>query len=306
MPPILNRREMLKLGAAAGLASLGAPSAFAMGETALGAKSLTMLSDGTLTLPFSFIYPDIPADELKAFMASHGMTGDALTPDCNVTLLRDGDRVVLFDVGAGANFMPTAGKLVESLAEAGLEPGDITDVLFTHGHPDHLWGLLDDFDEPLFPDANYYMNRIEWDYWRASDTLEKTPEARQSFVVGAQTRLAVLEDRINLFDYGAEVIPGVEAVDTRGHTQGHTSYMLHDGSQSVLVVGDVLSQAAVSFEKPSWHTGTDHEPETGAATRVKLLDRLTADKSRIIGFHLPHPGLGHVERSGDAWRFVAA
>lgn len=250
MSPILNRRRLLQLGAAAGLTALGAPRALALGEAALGTKTLTMLSDGTLTLPLSFIYPDVPTTELKAFMDAHGMTGDALTPDCNVTLLRDGDRLVLFDVGSGANFMPTAGKLLESLAEAGVEPGDITDVLFTHGHPDHLWGLLDEFDEPLFPDANYFINRIEWDYWRASDTLEKTPEARQSFVVGARNRLAALEDRINLFEYGAEVVAGVEAMDTRGHTQGHTSFMVHDGSQSALIVGDALSQAAISFEKP--------------------------------------------------------
>lgn len=305
MQSIITRRRMLQMSAGAGLAALTAPRAFALGEATLGSRTVTMISDGTLTLPLSFIYPNVPAEEIKAFLAAHGITGEALTPDCNVTLVRDGERAILFDVGSGHNFMPTAGKLVDNLAEAGVELSDITDVVFTHGHPDHLWGLLDEFDEPLFPDANYHMNRIEWEYWRAGDTLDKTPEERKSFVVGAQARLAALEDRINLFDYGAEVLPGVEAVDTRGHTQGHTSFMVHDGSESLLVVGDALSQAAISFEKPEWPSGSDHEPDVGAATRLKLLDRLAADKSAIVGYHLPHPGLGRVEKAGTAWKFVA-
>jgi len=305
MPIGVSRRTVLQLAAGAAAAFLAPRRAFALGETRFGEKRVLMLADGTLTLPLSFIYPDAPRDELTALLASHGITGEALTPDCNVTLVQDGERTILFDVGAGTNFMPTAGKLPESLAEAGVDPSQVTDVVFTHGHPDHLWGLLDEFDEPLFPEAEFHMNRIEWEYWRAADTLEKTPEERKTFVVGAQARLAVLEDRIKLFEYGAEVVPGVEAVDTSGHTQGHTSFMLHDGSQSLMILGDAISQAAISFEKPEWPSGSDHEPEKGAATRLRLLDRLSAEKSAIIGYHLPHPGIGRVEKAGAAYRFIA-
>ncbi len=305
MTRIATRRDWLKAAGALALAGAFPRTAMALGNFDFGARSITVLSDGNLVLPAAFLFPDLPKDEIDAFLAAHGLPTDALAPDCNVTLVRDADRTILFDVGAGPNFMPTAGRLTDSLAEAGVEAAEITDVVFTHGHPDHLWGLIDDFDEFVFPEARYRMNRAEWDYWRADDTLAKTPEARKSFAVGAQARLARLEDRIELFEPGEEVLPGVEAVDTTGHTQGHVSFMLHEGSDSLMIVGDALSQASVSFERPDWPYGSDHEPERAIATRLKLLDRLAGERSAIIGYHLPHPGKGRAERDGAAFRFVS-
>lgn len=299
-----SRREVLKLAGLAGVAAAVPGRALALGEAALGAKSLTMMSDGNLVLPIDFVFGEVPREEVEKLLTAHGDPTDALRPDCNVTLLRDGERVVLFDVGSGPNFMASAGRLAESMAEAGIDPSEVTDVVFTHAHPDHLWGLVDDFDELVFADANYHINRVEWEFWRADDTLSKMPEARKTFVVGAQSRLEILEDRINLFDHGAEVLPGIEAVDTSGHTEGHTSFAVWDGSQSVMILGDAITSAAVSFARPDWPSGSDHDAARGAQTRVRLLDRLAGEQTQIIGFHLPHPGLGRVERDGGAYRYI--
>ncbi|MBE72017.1 MAG: MBL fold metallo-hydrolase [Thalassospira sp.] len=304
-----SRRNVLKSSLA--LAGMGATGLFpgaasALGSLKLGASDITVISDGNLMLPLSFAFPDVSQDELVALLKAEGQPTDALLPDCNITVLRRGDRVVMFDVGAGPNFMPSAGKLMDNIDAAGVSPDEVTDIVFTHAHPDHLWGLIDDFDELIFADARYHMNRIEWEYWQAEDTLEKTPDARKSFVVGARNRMAFLEDRIELFDYDAEVVPGVEAVDTAGHTPGHTSFMIHDGSNSALVVGDAITNVAVSLIHPEWPSGSDQDAEKGIATRKMLLDRLAVDGSRIIGFHMPHPGLGVIERARPAYRFVVA
>ncbi len=304
----LTRRQMLMLGSSslAALAfGLSARQARAVGNATLGEAEVTIVSDGTLTLPLSFIAPDVPAADLQALLKANGMAGDAITPDCNVTFFRSGDRLAIFDVGSGSNFMPTAGDLLANMEEAGIDPAEVTDVIFTHAHPDHLWGLVDDFEELVFPDAAYYMGAAEWDYWRSGDTLDAMPEERKSFVVGAQNRLAFLEDRINLVKPGAEVIPGVEAIDTSGHTPGHLSYMLHSGADSMLVIGDAISNAVISFAHPEWPSGSDQDPQKGIETRTALIDRLAADKARIIGYHLPHPGQGMVEKDGTAYRFVS-
>jgi len=312
MPRILNaglsRREFVAGGAALLTAAAAGlkPSFAASGPIALGDLEVQVFSDGHLTLPMSFVLPKQSEEEIADLLTPYGLATDALTPDCNVTMLRSGDRLALFDVGSGANFQPTAGELLSALEDAGVTPSDITDVIFTHGHPDHLWGVLDDFDEPLFSEAQYWVPQAEWEYWRADDTLANTPEERKSFVVGAQARFEAIEDQVAMITPGMEVLPGVEAVDTSGHTPGHTSYMIHGGGESMLVVGDAISNAVISFERPDWHSGTDQDPEKGVKTRTGLLDRIATDKTKIIGYHLPHPGHGVAERSGTAYRFVAA
>lgn len=301
-----TRRTFLHTGMAAA-ASLLLPAGLSRAwALEIGDSVLTSVSDGNLVLPLSFSYPDAPQDELIALLEKNGLPTDSLMPDCNVPILKTPDRLIMFDVGSGHNFMPSAGKLLDNMAEAGFDPADVTDVVFTHGHPDHLWGLLDDFDEIVFPNASFHMGRAEWDFWSDPATVDSMPEERKTFAVGAQNRLAVLEEMINLFEPGAEVLPGVEAVDTSGHTPGHMSFMLHGGSEPVLVAGDAITHFAVSFAHPSWPSGSDQDAEKGVQTRLKLLDRLAADKAALSAYHLPIPGEGRVERDGTAYRFVAS
>ncbi len=307
MTPLdLTRRSLLQAGlasAATAMLPMGLRQANAI---EIGDAILTSISDGNLVLPVSFSFPDAPQDELMALLVKNGLATDTLLPDCNVPILKTADRLIMFDVGAGANFMPSAGKLLGNMADAGFDPADVTDVVFTHGHPDHLWGLVDDFDEVVFSNARFHMGRTEWEFWRYPGTIDAMPQERKTFAVGAQNRLAFLEDRINLFEPGAEVLPGIEAVDTSGHTPGHMSFMIHGGSDPLLIVGDAMTHFAISFEYPAWPTGSDQDAEKGVATRLKLLDRLATDKASLTGYHLPEPGEGKVERDGSAYRFVAA
>lgn len=302
----LTRRELLRAAAAlAGGAALGLAATRIVRARSLTVDDaeLTVLSDGTLTLPMGFVFPDAPKEELDALLAANGMATDALRPDCNVTLLRRGDRLVIFDVGSGSNFMPSAGKLGDSLAAAGIDPADVTDVVFTHAHPDHLWGVTDDFDELVFANADYHIGQHEWDFWSSPDAIGQVPEDRQTFVIGAQNRFAALEGRMRFVSPGDEVVPGVEAVDTAGHTPGHLSFLVH-GGDPLLIVGDAITNAVVSFAHPEWPTGSDQDPALGVKTRLSLLDRLATDRARVVGYHFPHPGAGAVERRGAAYAYL--
>ena len=158
----MNRRDLMTSALAAGVATLALPSR-SIAQVTVGAGTLTTVSDGSLVLPGSFVFGGLPADDLAPILAEHGLDADELTPPCNVTLYRDDTRTILFDCGAGYDFVPSAGTLLDSLDAAGVAPEDVTDILFTHAHPDHIWGLLDDFDDPAFPNAAYQIGRTEWE-----------------------------------------------------------------------------------------------------------------------------------------------
>ncbi len=271
-----------------------------------GESQIDVVSDGKLTLPGSFLYQDLPKNELDAVLAQYGLNSSAAEPDCNLTVFRDGKRTVIFDAGAGPNFMSSAGKLGEALDAIGLDPSSVTHVVFTHAHPDHLWGLLDDFDEPFFSNAEYMISNTEWDYWLNPKTIETIGEARQSFAAGAARLLKSIEGKITIFKSDEEILPGINARATHGHTPGHTSFQVKAGNEQVMVVGDAIGNHHIAFEKPAWEVNSDQDKSIGAKARTLLLDQLASEKIKMIGYHLPYPGIGYAEKKDGAYRFVAA
>lgn len=277
----------------------------AMTEKAIGAGTLTTISDGHLTLPGDFIFDPMPKTKLRPILSEFGVSSETLTPECNVSLYRDGINTVLFDVGSGPDFQASAGRLREGLDAAGVAVEDITHVVFTHAHPDHIWGLLDDFDDPMFQNATYLIGRAEWGYWMNPETVNTIGEARAAFAVGAKRRLQAVEDAIEFFDDGQEILPGVQAVSSPGHTPGHMSFEVRNGSDATLILGDAIGNHHVAFRKPDWPSGSDQDTEAAAKTRTALFDRILADGLHIAGFHLPSGGMGRVERASEGYRFVA-
>ena len=269
-------------------------------------RRIDVLSDGHLQLPASTFVAGTNKAEYEAILTQYGVPRDVRKPDCNLTLYRDGERTILFDVGSGPNFMNSAGKILDAFDAIDVSPEDVTHVVFTHGHPDHLWGILDDFDDPMFPNAGHYISSTEWDYWTNPQTVQTIAENRQMFAAGAMRLLGEMEDQFSRFDFDQEFIPNVMSIDTSGHTPGHTSFELQIGGESLVIVGDAITNHHISFEKPAWGTGSDQDIQMGIKSRTRLLDKLAVDKSRLIGFHLPYPGIGHAEKNGDAYRFVAA
>jgi glyoxylase-like metal-dependent hydrolase (beta-lactamase superfamily II) len=269
-----------------------------------GAFEVTVVSDGHLVLPTTFLAPDAPPAERDALLKAAGETGAQYNSPTNVTLIRTGRDLILVDVGSGDRFMPSAGKLWDNLKAAGIDKGKITKVIFTHGHPDHLWGTVDDLDDLVTPDAAFFVATAEWDFWTGDNATRGLPPERAGFVTGARRNYAAIKDKVKMVKPGDDVVPGLRLIDTPGHTQGHVSLELA-GADGLLVGGDVLTHPLISFAHPDWRPTADHVPEQAAATRRKLLDRLATDRSKLIGFHLPYPGIGIVERKNLAYRFVA-
>jgi len=317
-----SRRDMLKAGGAAALLAAGAQI---IPEEALAksAKShtqapgyfrfshgdfeITVVSDGNLVLPVNFMASNVPEATLKAFLNSNYLDTQSHFSHVNLTLINTGKEMILVDTGCGPNFQDTAGKLVDNLEAAGVTPEQIDKVIITHGHPDHVFGIIDEFEEaPRFPNAEYYMNGEEWAFWTADDTASKLPESFASFAAGAKRNLLPVSGRTKRIKPGDEVAPGVKIIESFGHTLGHVSVMAESKKEQLLITGDAINHAQISFDHPEWEPKVDMDGARAVKTRKNLLDMAATERLTVVGYHLPFPGVGHVARKGKGYRWVPA
>ncbi|WP_319824349.1 MBL fold metallo-hydrolase [Thalassovita sp.] len=311
-----SRRDILRLAAiapafampAAVRAQLGAPSGdnpahfrFTLGDT-----RLTILSDGYFSLPTTGTGINADPAEVQALLTRHFLSSEMGYSHTNHLLIEKDEDVILVDVGSGSRFFDTVGRLTANMQAAGIDPASITHVVITHAHPDHIWGIRDDFDEPIFPDAQYFLGQIERDYWLQDDLVNKVEPTEQQFVLGAVNSINAEGVDWNLLADGDEVVPGVRVIHTPGHTPGHLSVVIEDGDKQLIALGDCMTHAYLNFQRPTWYNGTDHDGDQTVQTRLRLLDMCAADRIAVLGYHFPFPGVGHVLRDGDAYSFVPA
>lgn len=315
----LNRRTVLAGAAAAigcgkfcltGTASAQpAPSSVAgLHSFHVGEAQVTVLTDGAMTAPLGVVLADRQKTEVAAALQGAGRQipdGDTFSLAVNVALVRLGAELILIDSGGGPDFAPVRGKLPDNLAKAGIKPEAITKIVFTHAHADHFWGVIDPLDGgSLFTKARLFMAGMERDYWLKPGIETSVPEIFRGNAIGTHRRLKELADRIETFKPGAEIVPGLAAIDTAGHTPGHVGLVVTSKSQSLVIGGDALTEPVISFARPGWRWGPDWDQDMAVATRKRVLDMLASEKLPLLGYHLPWPGLGRVERTAQAYRFV--
>ena len=302
----LNRRKFL--AAASGLIAAGllpkSALAFAGGPHTFkhGTFDITVLTDGAVELPLSVISPDAKPEELVMLL---GLAADAQTGPAEISpvLVSVGEDRILFDTGTGGMMGPTAGTLADSLKAAGVTADAITKVIYTHAHPDHLWGTIAADGSAAFPNASYHMAEAELAFWSNPDLATMMPAEMTDMVNGIQKQLTAMKDKIATFTPGSEVVPGVAVIDTAGHTPGHVSFELA-GGDGLILTGDAITVPAVFFAHPDWKFGFDADGALASANRRKLLDMAAAGKKQMLGYHWPFPGLGRAEAKDGAFVYV--
>ncbi|MGB3337163.1 MAG: MBL fold metallo-hydrolase, partial [Devosia sp.] len=191
-----------------------------------------------------------------------------------------------------------------NLDAAGIDPGTIDLVAISHFHPDHVNGLLAADDTPAFPNAEITVPVLEWNFWMDDDEMHAARGHTADLFQNNRRVFDALGRKVTCFTWGQEIAPGVTAVDTSGHTAGHTSFMVSSGSERVFVQGDLNNQSVVFSKYPEWHSKYDADPAKGGAARRRIYEMLLAEKIPVQAYHHPFPGLGRVERDGTSFRVV--
>lgn len=266
----------------------------------VGSIRCHLLTDGTDAYPPEIVFANVDAAERSAALA--GWLDNGLVPSgYHPLLVETGGELVLFDAGLGefaeAEGAP-AGKLRDSLDELGVSPGDITRVVVSHAHPDHIGGLTarsNDQRVPVFGSATHFVGRAEWEAWTSG-----TAEAPQEYVEMATQSLVPLDSAglLEVVDAEADVAPGVLMIAAPGHTPGHCVVEIRSEGSSALCLGDAIVHE-LDIEHTGWLCAFDMDPPATVATRRLLLEQAARDRSLVHAFHLSRPG--HVTRRGDEY-----
>lgn len=257
----------------------------------IGALELVALHDANYVAANdgSVFGVDASTDQVAAVLKAAGAATDSIVLSVSALLVRDGSHVVLIDTGLG----PSAhGVLLRSLAAAGVPADDVTDVLITHVHGDHIGGLAAADGKPAFAKAVVRMSADEWTYMQGLADLAPL--------------VKIITPQVKTFQPGAVVAPGITAVALKGHTPGHMGYQISSGHDKLLDIGDAAHSSLISLTKPSWAMGFDGDRAVAKATRVQLLTDLSKSHERIFSPHFPFPGVGKIKADGDHFAWVPA
>ncbi len=321
---VSRRQALLGTASAVGVGALGGlriPAANAKAPLAKdqapyfyrfnhGKMQATVISDGPLPLGEpSGSFVGTSKEEVGKMLTDSFLPADNVVLEQNILVLNTGDKLVLFDTGMGSSpiFGPTTGKLLTSMRAAGIDPNDIDAVVATHAHCDHVWGIMGDDGKPNFPNAQVYISQTDFDFWTDEAKLSiKDPGYMKPFVEGARKNLLPVRDRIVFIKDGQEFLPGIQAIAAPGHTLGHMMFMITSDGKSLAAIGDLTHHHVLLVEKPRIEFAYDTDSKLSANTRVRMLDMLAANRIPMIAYHFPWPGVGHVAKNGDGFRYYPA
>jgi len=276
-------------------------------RTRIGKISCTIFQD----LMFKYLAKDffINANpgELDKALAKYKTKPDNIPSPFIPILVQQGDKTILIDTGVGYSEKPVEvkgnsvvfhGKLQQLLHEEKIRNEDITDVIVTHFHPDHIGGIFSDAGKLNFPNARFHLHEDEWNYWH-SPRSDNQPEQFKYFIGKNITPLKNLNLNLIKGDF-IELLPGITTVKADGHTPGQIGVIMHSEKEHLMYISDAFLHP-LHIENLDWQTNYDMDHEKARQARIKIIELATKDSMLVSAFHFDFPGLGRIDKLAGNW-----
>jgi len=272
----------------------------------LGSAECTVVSDGQLPLGNpDAAFLNISKDEIARELHDNFLPSSNAVLEQNILIVNFGDRVVLFDTGMGSDtlFGATTGKLQTTLHGAQIDPAQVDAVVMSHAHIDHCGGLINDDGKRNFPNAQYFIGQPDFDYWTDDSKIPSNYPARPHFLRQARKNLLPVKDAMHFYKDNEQILPGVTALSAPGHTVSHTIFMIESGGQQICYVGDLAHHSVLLLEHPHTQFAYDTDAVQSGNSRARMLGMLAANRIPLLAYHFAWPGIGHVAKEGEGFRY---
>lgn len=297
--------SLVTAGAATAKAPLQGTEPVNYRRVKLGAFEVTTVADGYAAVPK--VHPifgnNQKPEDVGAYMQANFLPANKMAIPFTPVIVNTGNELVLFDTGNGGGRGPTRGHLLKSIAAAGFKPEQIDIVVITHFHPDHIGSIMNG-DKPTFPNARYVTGEAEYNFWTSKKLAGSSDKKMQGRVKLVNAKVKPVAEKMTFLKDGNDVVSGITAIPTFGHTPGHMAFNIESNGQRLVLWADACNHYVASLQKPDWHVIFDMDKANAIASRKKILGMVAADKVPATGYHMPFPAIGYVEQQGDAFRWV--
>lgn len=269
----------------------------------LGTFKVTVISDGTRLSenPHETYGLDQPKEAVEQLLHANFLPTEKFINGFSPTVIDTGSDVVLFDTGMGETGREAgAGHLLEGLKQAGYSPEQVSVVVLTHMHGDHIGGLMEG-GAPAFKNARYVAGQVEYDFWKDPARVGTPAEGGHKGVV---SKVVPLAEKMTFIKEGSEVVPGIVGVEAFGHSPGHMIFRIESEGKQLVLTADTANHFVLSLQKPDWEVRFDMDKAKAAATRRKVFDMIATERVPFVGYHMPFPAAGFVEAFDGGYRFV--